>query len=82
MSRRFWMGLLRKAVAKLLGIHWEDVKASVLMLMSSELSGEEKRRLVLAHLQDIGVDVATWLLSAAIEVAYGEIKEVIVRENP
>lgn len=76
MSRRFWMGMLRKAVAKLLGLDWEFVQTSVKALMESELSGEEKRRLALAQLRMVGVETATWLLSAAIEVAYGEAKEL------
>jgi len=81
MSRRFWIGMLRKAIAKLLGLDWEFVQTSVKTLMDSELSGEEKRRLALAHLRMAGVETATWLLSAAIEVAYGEIKEVDVSES-
>lgn len=81
MSRRFWMGMLRKAVAKLLGLDWEFVQTSVKTLMTSELSGEEKRRLALAQLRMVGVETATWLLNAAIEVAYGEINEVDVSES-
>lgn len=81
MSRRFWLGLLRKALAKLLGLDWEMVQTSVKALMDSELSGEEKRRLALAHLRMAGVETATWLLSAAVEVAYGEIKNAGVREG-
>lgn len=77
MSRRFWLGLLRKAIAKLLGLDWEMVQVSVKALMDSELSGEEKRRLALAQLRMAGVETATWLLSAALEVAYGEVKESI-----
>lgn len=75
MSRRFWLGLLRKAIAKLLGLDWEFVQTSVKALMESELSGEEKRRLALAQLRMVGVETATWLLSAAIEVAYGGLRE-------
>lgn len=81
MSRRFWMGMLRKAVAKLLGLDWEFVQTSVKALMDSELSGEEKRRLALAQLRMAGVETATWLLSAAVEVAYGEIKDTVAREG-
>lgn len=81
MSRRFWMGLLRKAIAKLLGLDWEMVQVNVKALMDSELSGEEKRKLALAQLRMVGIETATWLLNAAIEVAYGEIKEVDVSES-
>lgn len=77
MSRRFWLGLLRKAIAKLLGLDWEMVQVSVKALMESELSGEEKRQLALLQLRVMGVDAATWLVSAAIEVAYGEAKETV-----
>jgi len=71
MSRRFWMGLLRKAIAQLMGLDWEMVQVNVKALMDSELSGEEKRKLALAQLRMLGVETTTWLLSAAIEVAYG-----------
>lgn len=77
MSRRFWTGMLRKAIVTLLGrASWADVQHIVSALMDSELSGEEKRRLALLQLRLTGVEVATWLLSAAIEVAYGEAKEL------
>lgn len=76
MSRRFWTGMLRKAIVTLLGrTSWADVQYIVSALMDCELSGEEKRRLAFAQLRSLGVEVATWLLSAAIEVAYGELKE-------
>lgn len=81
MSRRFWLGLLRKAIAKLLGLDWEMVQVSVKALMESGLSGEEKRRLALAQLRMVGVETATWLLSAAIEVAYGEIKSKVESDD-
>ena len=77
MSRRFWIGMLRKAMAMLLGANWAEIKGVVQALMDSDLSGEEKRRQALTHLRMIGVDVATWLLSAAVEVAYGEIKSKV-----
>ena len=43
--------------------------------MSRRFSGEEKRRRALLQLRSIGVEAAPWLLSAAIEVAYGEVKD-------
>lgn len=67
--------MLRKAVAKLMGLHWPDLLDAVQALMKSELSGDEKRQLVLLQLRVMGTDAATWLLSAAVEVAYGELKE-------
>lgn len=75
MSKRFWIGMLRKAIAMLLGANWAEIKDVVQTLMESEASGEEKRRIALIQLRIIGVEVATWLLSAAIEVAYGLLKE-------
>lgn len=59
MSRRFWTGMLRRAVAALLGLHWADVKNIVQALMASDRSGEEKRRLALLQLRMMGADVAT-----------------------
>ena len=72
---------LLKAIAQLMGLDWERVQVNVKALMDSELSGEEKRKLALAQLRMVGVETATWLLNAAIEVAYGEIKEVDVSES-
>lgn len=71
----FWKAVLRKAIAKLLGLNWADVQEVVRALMDSTLSGPEKRILALQQLKFAGVNVATWLLSAAIEVVYGELKE-------
>lgn len=71
----FWKAVLRKAIAKLLGLKWADVQEVVRALMDSTLSGTEKRILALQQLKFSGVNVATWLLSAAIEVAYGEQRE-------
>jgi len=71
----FWKAVLRKAIAKLLGLNWADVQDVVRALMDSTLSGPEKRILALQQLKFAGVNVATWLLSAAIEVAYGEQRE-------
>jgi hypothetical protein len=73
---KFWLVLLRKAVAALLGAHWDVIKDVVQSLVDYDASGEEKRRQALIQLRIIGVDVATWLLSAAVEVAYGLIKEM------
>lgn len=75
MLKNLWLGLLRRAMAALLGVHWAEVKNSVQALMDSELPNEEKRRLALLQLRIMGADVANWLLSAAIEVAYGELKD-------
>lgn len=62
-------------------LHWPIVQTSVKTLMDSELSGEEKRRLALAQLRMAGVETATWLLSAAVEVAYGEIKSQVESDD-
>ncbi len=75
MSKRFWLGVLRKAIAMLLGANWAEIKDIVQALMEIDVSGEEKRHQALIHLRMIGVDVTTWLLSAAVEVAYGLVKE-------
>lgn len=81
MSRRFWTGMLRKAIATLMGANWAEVRSLVLALMNSELSGEEKKRLARLQLRMLGADGATWLLSAAIEVTYGEAKEAAAGEE-
>lgn len=68
------LALLEKTIAALLAGDWGQVKAWVETYMMADLPGEEKRRIVFEQLRKLGVDCATWLLYAAIEVAYGRIK--------
>ena len=70
-----WQKLLELALARLLGgAAWVEVQGVVEALLRAELPGAEKRALAAHHLRIIGLDCATWLLHAAIEIAYGRIK--------
>ena len=70
-----WQKLLELALSRLLGgAAWVDVQGVVETLLRAELSGAEKRMLAVQQLRLIGLDCATWLLHAAIEIAYGRIK--------
>lgn len=73
--RPFWTALLRKSAAALLGYQWNDVCDIVRVLMEKDLPGEEKRRIALQQLKFMGQVSASWLLSAAIEIAYGQLKD-------
>lgn len=68
------LALLEKTIAALLAGNWGQVKAWVESYMRSDLPGDQKRQLVFEQLRKLGVDSATWLLYAAIEIAYGRIK--------
>ena len=66
-----WKSVLRMACKKLLREHWEDVVFVVQGLSKESIPGSAKRDLAIQKLRALGVGVATWLLSAAIEIAYG-----------
>lgn len=68
------IALLERTIRSLMDIDWKIVQQTVINWMDSDISGEEKRKLVFAQLRDAGCSVATWLLNAAIEIAYGRIK--------
>lgn len=73
--KNFWITLLQKAIAALLAKDWDTVVSSVYLLTGADIPGEQKREQVYLMLRDAGVSVATWLLYAAIEIAYGQIKK-------
>ena len=73
--KAFWLALLERALAALLGGDWDFVKHAVRSFLSDEIPGEEKRQKVFALLRAGGSQVATWLLYAGIEVAYGRLKD-------
>jgi len=69
-----WTALLTKAIQKLLARDWPSVVNQVSVLMDSDKTGDEKRAIVYRTLREYGVACATWLLYAAIEIAYGKLK--------
>ena len=69
-----WTVLLNKAIQQLLKRDWPSVVAQVSALMNSDKTGDEKRAIVYRTLREYGVACATWLLYAAIEIAYGKLK--------
>lgn len=74
--KTFWLILLEKAIAALLSHSWDDVVYQVKLLTTfDDMAGSEKREKAFIMLRSLGVDAATWLLYAAIEIAYGKIKE-------
>lgn len=71
---KLWTVLLNKAIAQLMGLNWTSVIMQVSAMMSQNLTGDEKRQAVYNTLRSFGIDCATWLLYAAIEIAYGQLK--------
>ena len=72
---KLWTVLLQKAIAALMGVNWMSVVMQVTKVAQSNLTGDEKRKKVFETLRSFGIDCATWLLYAAIEIAYGQLKE-------
>lgn len=71
---KFFLSLLSVAIRGLIGaIVWSRVQQTVLDLMDSTLSGEEKRAKALADLK-AAFNVPTYLLNLAIESAYAQWK--------
>lgn len=76
-----WKPLLRLAISNLVGTYWPVIITLVKDLVAVDVSGEEKRRSALIHLRKLGVDLPTWVLSAALEIAYGALKDVMAKES-
>jgi hypothetical protein len=53
----------------------------VYLLTGADIPGEQKREQVYLMLRDAGVSVASWLLYAAIEIAYGQLKIRLEKQN-
>lgn len=70
-----WKFLLQRAIAGLMGKDWSKVMQTVNDLMARPWTGAQKREIALTALRELGIEVATWVLSAAIEIAYGKLKE-------
>lgn len=77
----FWTALLQKAISALLAKDWDAVVSNVYLLTGADIPGEQKREQVYLMLRDAGVSVASWLLYAAIEIAYGQLKEKLEKQN-
>ena len=75
MKNSFWMGLLTTALRGLIGaVVWSEVVKAVADIATTGLSGAEKRERVLADLRRAFVNVPTYLLNLAIEVAVTRAK--------
>lgn len=73
--KAFFMNLLCIAIKPLIGaIVWDRVKQTVLDLMDSALSGDEKRAKAQADLKAAFADVPSYLRNLAIEVAVAQFK--------
>lgn len=72
---KLWTALLYKAIQALLAKDWNSVTYQVGALMQSNIPGSQKRQIVFDTLRSFGIDAASWLLYAAIELAYGQLKE-------
>jgi type II secretory pathway component PulK len=72
---KFWLILLEKAIQQLLKADWEAIVVQVMLMMGSTMTGNQKREYVVDAIKRHGYSGATWLLRAAIEVAYGKLKK-------
>ncbi len=73
--KSFWIALAKKAVAAYFDKDWNSIVSQVQALLNSDIPGEQKRQIVFDTLRSFGIDAASWLLYAAIELAYGNLKE-------
>lgn len=71
----FWMTLLVAAIKAIAGsVVWDAALTAVSSLINSNLSGEEKRKLVLDNLKLAFANVPNSLLNLVIEVAVAKSK--------
>ena len=73
--KSLWTALLYKAMQALFAKDWNSIVSQVQALLNSDIPGEQKRQIVFDTLRSFGIDAASWLLYAAIELAYGKLKE-------
>lgn len=72
----FWMTLLVAAIKAIAGsVVWDAALTAVSSLINSNLSGEEKRKLVLDNLKLAFANVPNSLLNLVIEVAVAKTKQ-------
>lgn len=72
---KFWQTLLNKAIEKLLGADWELIYTEVSIMLTVDMTGDQKREFVVNTMKRLGYSGATWLLRAGIEVAYGMLRK-------
>ena len=73
---------LKGAVKLLIGSdYWHEVKNTVTELGNAELTGEEKRALVITTLKDGGWTLGSILLNLAIEVAVLVLSDKLAKEG-
>lgn len=66
----FWLQLLTTAIKALVGaVVWDEVLKAVRDVMNANISGDEKRAVVLEDLKHAFANVPTRMLNLAIEVA-------------
>jgi len=71
----FWIGMLRQAIQRILKHDWKTIITEVGNMMDSDMPGKEKKEYVFSLLREYGIACATWLLYAAIDIAYGKLKD-------
>lgn len=70
----FWLSLLVMAIKAMAGaVVWEDVQAAVISVANGDISGEEKRAIVLRQIKLAFQNVPTRLINLAIEIAATKI---------
>lgn len=66
----FWLSVLGMAIKAMVGaIVWDDIQMAVTAITNADLSGEEKRAIVLCQLKRAFQNVPTRRLNLAIEIA-------------
>lgn len=57
---------------------WGKVKDAVMSVTDTELTGEEKKSVVVAQLKETGINLATSFLNLAIEVAVALVTKKLI----
>ena len=71
---REFAGILGKKLAG--GVAFAAMKTLVADIESSELSGKEKREKVLADFQELGYNLATWIVETILQLACIYVKSL------
>jgi hypothetical protein len=73
--KSFYLNILIQVIRMLIStVNWELIKETVMELTESELTGEQKRAVVLTRLSVLKTEIGTSLLNLALEIAVQKTK--------
>lgn len=74
--------VIERAIQQLLSADWVKIEVAIMRYLDEDLPGKEKRELVMHDLRGLGVNWATFILGAGVDILYGQLtKQPLVKET-